>query len=361
MNAITVVVLIFSIIGALDKLLGDKLGLGKEFEKAFSLFTPMVLSMLGMLVVAPAVGLWLTPGFQWFYDAFGIDPSVIPASLFANDMGGMTLAQKVCKSETVGNYHAFVTSSMMGCVISFTIPFAVGIVKREQHKEMFFGLLCGIVTIPVGCFVAGLMCGLEVLILLQNLLPLLLLSGVVTAGLLLIPHVCIRIFSALGIFIRAVSLVGLACAIFTFLTKIKINQHFDTLENAAFVCVNACVTLSGTLPFMYLITKLLRKQMDALGTKIGTDGVSAACLLATLVTNVSTFGLADKMNQKGLVLNSAFAVSAAFAFGGHLAITMAFNSDYVVPVIVGKLISGICGVLLAMLIYKEPKPEQHIA
>jgi len=123
MNAITVVVLIFSIIGALDKLLGDKLGLGKEFEKAFSLFTPMVLSMLGMLVVAPAVGLWLTPGFQWFYDAFGIDPSVIPASLFANDMGGMTLAQKVCKSETVGNYHAFVTSSMMGCVISFTIPF----------------------------------------------------------------------------------------------------------------------------------------------------------------------------------------------------------------------------------------------
>ena len=67
MNAISVVVLIFSVIGAADYLLGNKLGVGEEFKKGFSLFCPMVLSMLGMIVIAPALGVWLTPAFEAFY------------------------------------------------------------------------------------------------------------------------------------------------------------------------------------------------------------------------------------------------------------------------------------------------------
>ena len=353
MNAITVVVLLFSILGAVDKLLGDRFGLGKEFERAFSLFTPMVLSMLGILVLAPALGVWLMPAFDGFYAFFGIDPSIIPASLFANDMGGMTLAQAVCKTEGVGSYNAFVVSSMMGCTISFTIPFASGVVKPEQHREMFLGLLYGIVTIPFGCFVAGLMCGLHPMAVFMNLLPLLILSAVIAVGLILVPNVCIKIFSVFGKLMRIVSIAGLILAIFTFLTKITISEHFDTLENAASICVNACITLSGTLPLMYLVSKLLGKTMGKLGEKLGVDEVSAVTVLTTLVTNVPTFGAMEKMNKKGIVLNAAFAVSAGFVFGGHLALTMAFDKSYVAPMIVGKLLSGVFAVALALILYKE--------
>ena len=357
MNAITVVVLLFSILGAVDKLLGDRFGLGKEFERAFSLFTPMVLSMLGILVLAPALGVWLMPAFDGFYAFFGIDPSIIPASLFANDMGGMTLAQAVCKTEGVGDYNAFVVSSMMGCTISFTIPFASSVVKPEQQREMFLGLLCGIITVPVGCFVAGLMCGLHPLAVLVNLLPLLILSVLIAAGLVFAPNGCIKVFSVFGKLMRAVSILGLILAIFTFLTKITVNEHFDTLENAASICVNACVTLSGTLPLMFLVSKLLGKTMGKLGAKLGVDDVSAVSALTTLVTNVPTFGAMEKMNKKGVVLNAAFAVSAGFVFGGHLALTMAFDKSYVVPMIVGKLVSGIFAVVLGLILYKEkPTP-----
>ena len=356
MNAITIVVLIFALLGALDKILGDKLGLGKEFQRGFELFTPMVLSMIGMLVLAPAVGVWLTPFFEWFYNLFKIDPSIIPASLFANDMGGMTLAQEICKNEAIGNYNAFVVSSMMGCVISFTIPFSIGIVKKEQHKELFFGLLCGIVTIPIGSFIAGLMCGLNILEIFVNLLPLIILSVIIVLGLVFASNICIKIFSIFGILMRTAAIVGLAFAIFTFLTKIKISQHFDSLENAAFICVNASVTLCGALPFMYVVSKLLNKPLNKLGEKIGINGTSAVCLLSTMVTNAPTIGLMEKMNKKGVVLNAAFAVSAAFTFGGHLALTMAFDPKYVTPMIVSKLISGVFAVLLALIIYKE-KPE----
>ena len=357
MNAITIVILAFSVLGAADYISGSRIGVGKEFEKAFSLFCPMAMTMLGMIVIAPAIGVWLTPVFERFYQLFGIDPSIIPASLFANDMGGMTLAQGICKTEAIGNYNAFVVSSMMGCVISFTIPFSLGLVGKQQHKELFFGLLCGIVTIPVGSFVAGLILGIGPLTLLADLLPLILLGVIVGAALVFVPKLCIRCFSAFGMFMKILAMIGLVCGIFTFLTKVTISPYFDTFENAAFICANACVTLSGALPFMFVMSKLLNKPLSKLGSKMGIDGVSALAFLGSLVTNASTFGLMDKMTPKGAVLNSAFAVSASFALGSHLAFTMAFNSGYVAPMITGKITSGICAVILALLVYKEDKQK----
>ena len=357
MNPIAIVVLIFSAIGAADYLLGNKLGIGDAFKKGFELFCPMALSMMGMIVIAPAIGVWLTPAFEGFYKLFGIDPSIIPASLFANDMGGMQLAQSVCKAESIGAYNAFVISSMMGCVISFTIPFSIGMVKKEQHKDMFFGFLCGIITIPVGCLVAGLMCKLPFGALLVNLIPLLIISGILILGLLLFPNVCIKCFSVFGVIMKILSIVGLMLSIFTFLTKIEISPHLDTFENGAFICANACVTLSGALPLMALVTKLLDKPLGKVSEKVGIDNTASVALLGTLVTNASTFGVMEKMNRKGVVLNSAFAVSAAFVFGGHLAFTMAFDGSYVAPMILGKLISGICALFLACFLYKGDQKD----
>ena len=61
------------------------------------------------------------------------------------------------------------------------------------------------------------------------------------------------------------------------------------------------------------------------------------------------------------MLNSAFAVSASFVFGSHLAFTMAFDPSYALPMIVGKLISGVCAVALTFLIYKDEKQSAEAA
>ena len=355
MSVLTGIILAFSALGAVDWLIGNKIGVGKEFERAFLLFCPLALSMLGMIVIAPAVGVWLSPLFDGFYALFGIDPSIIPASLLANDMGGAVLAQSVSKSAQLGNYNAFIVSSMMGCVISFTLPFSLGAVSREQYSQLFLGILCGIATIPVGCLVAGLVCRVPFVALMLNLLPLIIVGGLITLALLFFKKACIRCFAVLGHVMRAISLAGLACAIFTFLTGVVITPHFDTLQNGALVCANACVTLSGALPLMYLLTKLLHKPLNAVGARIGINDVSAIAFLGTLVTNASTFGTMDKMDKRGAVLNAAFAVSASFALGDHLAFTMAYDGTYVLPMIVGKIVSGVCAVLLAFVMMREKK------
>ncbi|MBQ5765283.1 MAG: ethanolamine utilization protein EutH [Clostridia bacterium] len=357
MNAISIVVLISFIIGAADYLIGNKFGLGKEFEKGFALFCPMALSMLGMIVLAPALGVWLAPVFEWFYNIFGIDPSIIPASILANDMGGTSLAQAIYKSPDIGKYNAFIISSMMGCVISFTLPFSISTVSKSRHKELFIGLLCGIITIPIGSFVSGLICKINPFAILINLLPLIILSVIIAVGLIFFQKICIKCFAIFGLFMKSLAIIGLLCAVFTFLTKIKITPHFDSLENAAFICVNACITLAGALPMMFIVSKLLNKPLNRLSSKMGINSVSAITLLSTTVTSTLTFGVMDKMDKKGIVLNSAFAVSAGFTFGGHLAFTMAFDSSYILPMIVGKLISGLCAVILAVWFYKEDKTK----
>ena len=99
MDVITIVVIIFSVLGAFDYIIGGKFGLGKEFEKGFALLGVTALSMLGMLVITPWLASILEPVFSFVWTYLHIDPSVVPAMLFANDMGGASLAMEVAVNE----------------------------------------------------------------------------------------------------------------------------------------------------------------------------------------------------------------------------------------------------------------------
>ena len=66
----------------------------------------------------------------------------------------------------------------------------------------------------------------------------------------------------------------------------------------------------------------------------------------------------DKMDKKGVMLNSAFAVSAAFTLAGHLAFTVSFDQRYLLSVIIGKITAGIFAVVLAAIIYRFNSGEK---
>ena len=95
MDILTYVILAFSLLGALDLILNNRFGLGKEFEKGFMLFGNMALSMIGMIIIAPFIANVLRPVFNFVSEVIRIDASIIPASLFANDMGGAPLSVEV--------------------------------------------------------------------------------------------------------------------------------------------------------------------------------------------------------------------------------------------------------------------------
>lgn len=353
MNFLTIIMLGFSILGGIDRILGNRLGLGERFEKGFLLLGNLALSMIGMIVLAPLIAQWLAPCFDWVYNVLHIDPSVIPASVFSNDMGGAPLAKEVAHNEKLGLLNGLVVSSMMGCTLSYSIPYALGVVKKEVQPDMFFGILCGIVTIPVGGIVSGLVYGIGIAPLLMNMLPLVLLSALIACGLLFLQKFTVKVFGILGIAMRALITVGLLLGIFQFLTGIELIKGLGDIREGADICFNAAVTLSGAFPLMHLVSKILAKPLRWLGKVLKINRESAMGFISSLVTNATTFEMMNTMDPKGVVLNSAFLVSAAFVFGGALAFTMAFDESWIFGMILGKLISGVTAVILAVLLYKR--------
>lgn len=353
MNVIKYIMLFFAMLGALDRIIGNRFGLGKEFEKGFMLLGNMALSMIGMIVLAPWLAEVCAPIFDFFATTLHIDPSIVPAALFANDMGGAPLAKAVAIDPAIGLFNGLIVSTMMGCTISFTIPYGLTLVDKSQHREMLLGLLCGLVTIPLGCFIAGVMLKLPLLSLMIDLLPLLIFSVVVSVGLLLSPDLSVKIFNAFGFFIKGLITFGLALGVLRYLTGIEIIPGLDTLENGAAVCLNAAAVICGAFPLMYVVSLLLKKPMKWGAKKLSVNEISVVGLVSSSATSMTTFGFIKDMDQKGVLLNAAFAVSGAFTFAGHLAFTMAFDASYIPSMIVGKLSAGVLAVLLANIMSKR--------
>ena len=355
MSPINIVIAGFSVIAAVDRLFGSRFGLGKEFTRGFQLLGSMALSMIGIIVVSPYLAKLLNPCFEFFYNTLGIDPSIIPASLFANDMGGAPLSVEVARDPEIGLFNALVVSSMMGCTISFSIPCSMEIVKKEAQREMLLGYLCGVATIPLGCLISGLALRLPLRSLFMELLPLAVFAGVIVAGLLLCPKFCVKTFEILGWIIRLLITVGLILGIIRFLLGYEIIEGLSTLEEGASVCFNAAVVMTGAFPMLFLLSKALTRPLKKLGSAMNINETAAMGLIATVATAMSTYEMMNRMDRKGVMLNAAFLVSAGFTFAGHLAFTMAFDASYIPYVIIGKLTAGIFALLFALLLYPRVK------
>lgn len=351
MNFVSIIMAVFSVLGAIDLITGNHFGIGKEFERGIMLLGTMAMSMIGMIVIAPLLSQFLFPPLQAAASVIPFDPATIVGSLLANDMGGAQLASQFGLTEQSGYFNGLVVGSMMGATISFTLPFAMQTVKKEQHESLMLGLMCGIAVIPLGCFVSGLIAGLPFGVLMKSVVPLLIFSAIIAVGLWKIPKICIKIFNIFGKALRVVILIGLTAGIFEFLTGWDVIPYTAPIEEGMSVVFNAAMVMTGAFPMLALLSKAIDKPLAKLGEKLGINATSALGFVSTLATNVTTLSMMKDMDDKGVVLNSAFAVSAAFTFAGHLAFTLSYNAEYLLSVIVGKLIAGFAALAVAEFVF----------
>ncbi len=353
MDYLSVFMTVFSVIGAVDLIFGNRLGIGKEFEKGFVRFGSLATSMIGMIVIAPVLEKFMQPLSVVVYNYLHIDPSLIPAMILGSDMGGYVLADTMAQNEVLGCFNGLLVAAMMGCTVSYTIPVALSLVKPENHRFVMFGFLCGVITIPVGCFVSGIIIGIGFWTLVADLLPMIIFSVIIAGGLIFFPQACIKIFGILGNIIKGVIIAGLILGIIKFMTGIELIKGLADFEDGADICVKACVVMSGTFPLVYIVSRIINKPLNYLSRVLNINKHSAVGFISSLATSVTTFSEMEIMDKKGIVLNSAFAISAAFTFAGYLAFVMTYRTDFVMPGIIGKLISGVSAVLLALVMYKK--------
>ena len=195
---------------------------------------------------------------------------------------------------------------------------------------------------------AGLVCGIALPALLMDLLPLLVFSVIIAWALLRHPEASVKVFGAFGKLINILITVGLALSILRALTGLEPVKGLASFQEGADVCLNASLVMTGSFPMMYTVSLLLSKPLRKLGDRLHVNETAAAGLLCTLAAGVTTYEMMNQMDRKGVMINAAFSVSAAFMFAGCMAFTLAFNGAFLFPVIVGKTISVLCGLALAL-------------
>ena len=113
------------------------------------------------------------------------------------------------------------------------------------------------------------------------------------------------------------------------------------------VTVMAAVSIAQAVIMVAVLMGINGLEPHYVGKTFGMNEVGSAGLIATLANNIAMFNMIGDMNEKSKIINIAFAVSASFTFGDHLAFTAGVNPKMIVPVIVGKLTAGCTAFLLA--------------
>ena len=349
------VMAVFAGLGALDRICGDRFGLGKEFADGIQAMGSLALAMLGIICLAPVLAAWLKPIVVPVFSFLGADPAMFAGTILACDMGGGNLAMELTQDSQAAMLGGVITGSMLGATVVFTIPVALGILEEADRPFLAKGILCGIVTIPVGILAGGLVAGFPLGMVARNLIPIVLIGAVIAVGLWKAESTMIRGFGYFGKGVTAVSTVGLAAAVIERLTGFVLIPGLESLEAGFQTVGEIAIVLAGAFPLVYTVTRIFRKPLIRFGKRLGINDASAAGLVASLANSIATFGMVKDMDDRGKVVNIAFAVSAAFVFGDHLGYTAGFAPQMLPGMIVGKLAGGVSAVALALLLTRKEK------
>ena len=344
---------LLAVIGALDRILGNRMGLGERFEEGIAAMGSLGLAMLGIICLAPVLANLLRPVVVPVFRLLGADPAMFAGSLLACDMGGGALAMELADDPQAGLFGGVLCGSMLGATVVFTIPVAMGILEEKDRPFLAKGILAGLVTIPVGLLVGGLVAGLPIGKVLRNLIPIVLFAGLIAVGLWRWETAMIRGFGIFGKGIIALITVGLAAGIFEGITGITLIPGLAPIEEGFLTVGAIAIVLAGAFPLVAVLTKLLRKPLLKLGITLGINETAAAGLLASLANSIASFTLIKDMDDRGKVVNIAFAVSAAFVFGDHMGFTAGFAPQMLPAMIAGKLVGGISAVIVALWLTKK--------
>lgn len=347
----------FALLGAIDRIFGNRWGLGKEFEEGILAMGSLAIAMIGIITLAPVLASVLKPIIVPIYTFLGADPAMFAGTILACDMGGGALAQELTTDPQAAALGGVLAGSMLGATIVFTIPVAMGILRTEDRPAMAKGILCGIVTIPIGVLVGGLVAGFPMGMVLRNLIPIVIIALLITLGLWRAEKWMVRGFAVFGKLIIGLITVGLGAAIVEGLTGYAIIPGMAPIEDGFETVGAIAIVLAGAFPLVFVVTKLLKKPLLGLGRLLGINDTAAAGLVASLANSIATFSLVKDMDNRGKVVNIAFAVSAAFVFGDHLGFAAGFAPEMLPAMIVGKLTGGITAIAVALLLTRKNDAE----
>lgn len=346
-----------AILGGLDKIFGNRFGLGKRFDDGFALIGPLVSGMMGIICLTPVISGILRAAFAPLFEKIAIDPAVL-GGILPIDMGGFQLASDMAGDMLAGLYAGTIIASTFGCTLCFTIPVGYGMMKNENRTGFIQGILYGLVVLPVTLILGGLFCGFGVGKTLWQCLPVLLLSLLLALGIWKKEKLIARIFMAFAKIIQAVSVIGIIAGMTEYLTGFSLLPGILPMPEALLNAALCGILLVGCMPFAEILNRLFRRPLHALGSRLGMQDRGITGLLLSLVSVTAVLGVMHNMDRDDVMFNAAFLVSAACVFGPHLSVCMINAPEMSNALILSKVVGGVF--TLAFVILMREKTSKTV-
>lgn len=352
------VMLGFSLLGGIDKLLNNRFGLGIKFDEGFKAMGSLALTIIGIYSLSPVIARGILPLLGPLSTWMNVDPSVFVSSILATDLGAFNTSVEIARDPAIGVFNGAILASTLGATISFTVPVAINLITEDDFQYFAKGILAGIVTVPLGMVVSGLMLEIGIMKILWNLLPVMVFSLIIAYGLIKSQEKTMFLFRWLGKLILGLSTFGLILGILDFSLGIVLIEGLISLEEATILVLSISIVLSGAYPMLYFLSRGLNRVLRQVTERYDIDDFSILGLFSSLASCLPMLGVYHEMNWKGKILNAAFAVSGAYVFGGQLGYVTSVAPQAVNAFITGKLAAGVTSIFVALyLIRMEIKGE----
>ncbi|PAQ14342.1 ethanolamine utilization protein EutH [Bacillus sp. FJAT-42315] len=372
------VIMAFAILGAFAAIRNEEEGMGKEFMEGIYTIGPIFIPIAATLASIPYLSKFIEFAFGPLFSAIGADPAMAATTFISSDMGGYQLAD-VLASDRENWIIATVNGIIMGPHIIFTIPVALAMLQKRDHKYLALGMMSGVLTVPISVFITTSILALtdakirdtisttadstyqlsmSISTILINLLPLIAVGVFIAIGLRMFPNAMIKGFMAIGWFMRTAMILILVCSIVEYFTGVfstifggwgfdpiiaDAEDQFRGLEIAGYIGI----MLAGAFPMVYAIQKYLAKPLEFFGKKLGLSSIGSAGVIAATANPLALFKIIQDMPAKDKVLTIAYAISGGWMIGDQLAFPANFQPTIIIPVMLGKFLGAILAIMLA--------------
>ena len=217
-TVIVYIIMACAVAGAFASIKNPEEGLGKEFMSGLHAVGHIFVPAAGIMASIPYLTWFISKFIGPIFNSIGADPAIAATTILASDMGGYQLAEAL-KVTNEGWIMALIVGFMSGATIVFSIPMGLAMLDKRDHKYMALGIMSGVLTIPIGAFIASVLVvifntdvrdvisttatsnyefAISYLQIFINLLPLLIFVVLIAVGLKFVPRIMINGFMIFG-------------------------------------------------------------------------------------------------------------------------------------------------------------------
>lgn len=360
MEILLIILTFFAMVGLVDDLLGNRLGVADSFNQGIASMGSLAIPYTGFSCIGITFIQHYADSIAAAASGMPFDPSLIIGCILCADTGGLPIALQISETLELGIFTGALVGGSMGLTLGFQMPIFMSTIRKEHLPLFMQGIAYGLITLPFGLLAGGSLLGLPPGTLMVNIAPVAALCILILLGFQYKPQASIRIMLRFGSILRIVSYgLFLLVVLGVFIPSMAL---FDPvlLKDTLLVVLRTTVVTTGGLVMSSLVIRYCGKPLSVLTSLLKVNTYSVIGLLVSCVSGVAMLPLVPKMDRRGLVMNAAFVFCGAYIIGGQMAfVSCTIPGEYMPAFLVNKLVSGIAAATVAVRLVKpERVPAQ---